>query len=513
MKHFFLPLALLLFTTILLAGEKPQILIINEDNDHYFKQTADLMTLDALQAYIDRMKDSHVTHFFMCPQGQRTSYDSKVHERIWDGMADGSPVDYGPGSGQEGRRWTSNCKKLYEMGIDPYTVWIERCRLDGISPWITMRMNDVHCVNLPHYFRNFNFWREHPELWRVPNGKTGNWTDCAFNYAQKGAYDFYMACAVELLERYDVDGFEMDWMRFCLHLTPGKEVEEAHVLTRFVRDVKAKALEMEKVRGHKILISVRVPATPQASAALGMDAVAWAKEGLIDQIVASCFFSTADFNISANDWKKAVGIPGFPIFTATDEGVTCGNGVSRTSFTREIYDGWANNMYANGSDGLYLFNLVYHPDLFEELIKRGFAQDEIVNLPRRHVVSFRDYMATYGKPELNQEIQLPKSLGEPAEVKVQFGRKPTVSGAFYVTAGFFEGEGLNDVEFQVQLNGSDALEAADLPRPERFGSMKRVIRFRVPAETVCDGLNAVKVTQKSGKTQKLGWVEMEFQPN
>ena len=94
MKRFFLSALALLFllTATLWAGEKRPVLIINEDNDHYFKQTEDLMTLEALQAYIDRMKDSHVTHFFMCPQGQRTSYDSKVHERIWDGMADGSPV-------------------------------------------------------------------------------------------------------------------------------------------------------------------------------------------------------------------------------------------------------------------------------------------------------------------------------------------------------------------------------------------------------------------------------------
>ena len=223
MKRFFLSARAILFllTSTLWAGEKRPVLIINEDNDHYFKQTADLMTLDALQAYIDRMKDSHVTHFFMCPQGQRTSYDSKVHERIWDGMADGSPVNYGPG--EDGKRWTSNCKKLFEMGIDPYTVWIDRCREDGISPWISMRMNDVHFVNRKNYFRNFNFWREHPELWRVPDSKLTNWTDCAFNYAKKGAYDFYMACAVELLERYDADGFEMDWMRFCLHLTPKKK--------------------------------------------------------------------------------------------------------------------------------------------------------------------------------------------------------------------------------------------------------------------------------------------------
>ena len=42
--------------------------------------------------------------------------------------------------------------------------------------------------------------------------------------------------------------------------------------------------------------------------------------------------------------------------------------------------------------------------------------------------------------------------------------------------------------------------------------MKRAVRFRVPTEAVRDGINDVNVIQKTGPAQKLGWVEMEFQP-
>lgn len=512
----FLPLLVFAVTlsTILLiqyanAAEKP-VLIINEDNDHYFKQTADQMTLEALQAYIDRMKDSYVTHFFMCPQGQRASYDSKVHERIWEGMSDGSPVDYGPG--MDGIRWTSNCKKLFEMGIDPYQVWIERCRKNGISPWITMRMNDVHFVNRPNYFRNFNYWREHQELWRVPGKTTGAWTDAAFNYAKREVWEFHFACAKELLERYDMDGFELDWMRFCLHLTPGKEAEEAHYLTEFVREVRKTADAEGKKRGRKIFLSVRVPATPQASNALGMNAVEWAKAGLVDQIVPSCFFSSGDFNISANAWKEAIGNPDFPIFPATDDGVSSGSGVARTRLTREMYAGWANSMLGNGADGLYLFNLVYRPELFEQIIADGFEAEKIKNAARRHPVTYRDYLATYKNPDLNEEKQFPKTLNEPSDFTVQFGWKPEQKGKLFVTAAFFNGEGLQEAEFSVKLNGVEALSAENLPKPAKFGNLKRAVRFSVPFSAVKEGLNTVTLSMKSGKVQKAGWVELEYVP-
>lgn len=44
------------------------------------------MTEEALKAYVDDFARGHVTHFFMCPVGQRASYDSKVWEPIWAGM-------------------------------------------------------------------------------------------------------------------------------------------------------------------------------------------------------------------------------------------------------------------------------------------------------------------------------------------------------------------------------------------------------------------------------------------
>ena len=65
-------------TSLRIPEERP-LLIINEDNDHYFKLSSDLMTEQALRDYIDDMgQGGHVTHIFFCPFGQRPSYASDV---------------------------------------------------------------------------------------------------------------------------------------------------------------------------------------------------------------------------------------------------------------------------------------------------------------------------------------------------------------------------------------------------------------------------------------------------
>ncbi|MDO4573602.1 MAG: hypothetical protein Q4D98_00140 [Planctomycetia bacterium] len=487
-----------------LYAQTPKMLAINEDNDHYFKRDPKFMNEADLRAYVGQFKNSRVTHFFMCPQGQRASYDSKVVEPIWADIP-GMEIDYGQGT--DGKYWTSNCRSLRDRGIDPYTVWTDECRKIGVSPWLTMRMNDVHFCDNIRYFRNMNFWREHPELWRVPTCNRRNWTDCAFNYAKKETRDFHLAVARELLERYDVDGLELDWMRFCLHLTPNHEREEGKYLTEFVREVRKAAREWETKRGHAIRISVRVPVDPEASRALGMDAVKWAKEGLIDQIVASCFFSTADFDMPLVEWKKELGplAEKIPVLAGTDNGAASGTG-GRREMDWAMYNGWAANAWYNGADALYLFNLPYMPKLLERAAAEGLDPEDVLRRPRRHVVTYHDYMAiregmSYGK-------QLPRKLDAPCEITVQFGKKPA-SGTLSVVAAFQGKATPSDAKFSATLNGVPATGQTEENSPIRYASADRAIRFSFPLSAAQDGINTVRISQDAGATQEIVWLEMD----
>ena len=72
-----------------LRADRP-VLAVNEDNDHYFKKM-DVSKMDKahLVSYLDEiLSPGAVTDFFMCPCGQRASFDSKAWEPIWAGLCE-----------------------------------------------------------------------------------------------------------------------------------------------------------------------------------------------------------------------------------------------------------------------------------------------------------------------------------------------------------------------------------------------------------------------------------------
>ena len=137
-------------------------LVVNEDNDHFFKLGDEWQTKEGLGRYLDIVLKGQVTHFFMCVNGQRTSYDSKTWEPIWAGLNDVARKDTATAPDGTHDRWAVNAKKFFDAGIDPYEVWTKRCREKGVSPWISMRMNDVHYLAVSNYFRNTIGWGTDP---------------------------------------------------------------------------------------------------------------------------------------------------------------------------------------------------------------------------------------------------------------------------------------------------------------------------------------------------------------
>ncbi|MBM3290799.1 MAG: hypothetical protein FJY92_11670, partial [Candidatus Hydrogenedentes bacterium] len=116
------------------------VVILNEDNSHFFgSRTADDMTMDGLNAFVDQYADTCVTHLFLNTNAMRASFASTTRDAIWDLGGQRVPADQ-PFS----QAWVDNARMLHERGLDPYSVWIARCREKGVSPWLTMRMNDVH---------------------------------------------------------------------------------------------------------------------------------------------------------------------------------------------------------------------------------------------------------------------------------------------------------------------------------------------------------------------------------
>lgn len=488
------------------AAPRRPVLIVNEDNDHYFKLDRSLMTVEALERYIDGYAQGHVTHFFMCPSGQRPSYDSRVWEPIWAGCA---PEYY---RNAEGTNWTENAKLLHDRGIDPYAVWIRRCREKGISPWISPRMNDTHFVHITNYFRNTTFWRTRRDLWRKPDWKPGEHGNLpAFDFSKPEARTWILSLVKEQIDRWDVDGVELDWMRMWEHLTPGKERAQAHHLTEMVRTVRGWTDEAARRRGHPVRLGVRVPSDPESARAFGMDAVAWAKAGLVDQIVASCFWCSGYFATPLARWRALLGpetAARVPVYPGTDAGYGCMRGGPR-AMPYEGYCGWADAQWANGAPGLYLFNLPYQGEaLRARICGKGLAPDVVRKAARFYPATYDDVVPP-GAPD---HRQLPLALSDGGEIELAAGEPPRDGTVDVVLAARAPWGGATP---DVTLNGVPSAAARALA-PSALGTYRvraadaaAGMRFTFPAAAMRRGRNVVGVRPVAGAATAWTWCQLE----
>ena len=357
---------LTLFTTLLLAPlaalhAADHVLFMNSDYNHYFAAAPEVkrgpsddwvepmrpeftVTKKGLENYIDEIARGHLTHFVMNLNCQRANFPSKTFEPIWKSLdePERDHLDY-----------IRALKALYESGVDPYKVWIDRCRVKGIHPWISIRMNDLHRHDVPKSPWISTFWHEHPEYRLRPDG-WDNGLDYTLEPVRKRMLDFI----TEVLNRYDPEGLELDLMRFRRYLPIGREKECAPIFTAYMREIRKVVNAAAAKRGHTITLSVRLKSKPSGSRELGMEADVWAKEGIVDMIVPTSPWESFDFDIPLAEWRTWTGDKVL-IVPSADEAIT-ENGKRRIA-TFEEYRRWASIMHERGAKGLYLFNFFMHP--------------------------------------------------------------------------------------------------------------------------------------------------------
>jgi hypothetical protein len=489
-------------------GAMRNLFVINEDDSHFFgTRPAEKMTLAGLQEFIDQYANTAVTHLFLCPNAMRASFRSRTREAIWDPVDGKEPTDL----------WPANGKRLAAAGLDPYTIWIARCREKGISPWISMRMNDLHNADDTKNYLHSSFWRLHPEFWRIPNGSGSPWSNRAMNYVHADVRRHQMDFVDELLERYDADGLELDWMRFGYHLTPGREREEAGVLTAFMRDVRTRVDAWSAKRGHRIRLAARVPAHPDAAAGLGMDGVLWAREGLVDLLVPCPFWTTSDFDIPVELWLERLGEAAARVTVAPGLEFNARPWPSGPAVANDLAAarGFAAACRQRGADSLYLFNWMDSEtrpvgvDDYALLLRQGLSAEAVQKAPRRHPVCFRDTVPA-GFPN---GVCLPVEGPAGGSFRLHLGPRPT-TGAVWAVVGLAKRDGVGEATLTGTLNGTALGPAQPVDDISHCGGgTVRALKLACPLDAVRTGSNDLTVQQPAGQpAQQVVWVEIRIEP-
>lgn len=229
-----------------------------------------------------------------------------------------------------------------EAGIDPIQVLIDRCHHHGMQFIADIRMNDRH-GGPPK-----GIAEQHPE-WTILGS--------ANDYALEAVRNIMLTFDKEVLDAYDVEGIEHDYMRWCHMFRPGQGKQNAHLLTDFTRRTRKLLDQAAARRGRdRLLLGVRVPQTIEECDYLGFDLATWIQEGLVDYVVPSDFMHT-DTNMKTEDFVKLAAGTNCKIYPAIH------NRISRDEanehyrlMSLENLRAAAQNFYRFGADGISPYN-------------------------------------------------------------------------------------------------------------------------------------------------------------
>ncbi|MFO7535879.1 MAG: hypothetical protein R6X19_09405 [Kiritimatiellia bacterium] len=491
---------------------------LNEDNSHFFTSRAhQKMTMETVDAWVDQYARTQVSHLLLSPNAMRTSYGSRIWDPIWKGYdpqgADDQPLlaSLLPEKRPLARNWIQTAWALDQSGIDVYARWIDGARRHGISPWLSMRMNDVHDVGDPRSYMHSDFWREHPEFRRVPYRFTA-WTDRAFDYGRQEVREHHFRLIEELAQRYDFDGLELDWMRFGFHFRPGHEGEGSDILTAFTERVRRLLDGFEKTRGHRIRLGARVPSRPQTALGLGMDAVTWSRRGLIDWLVITPFWATIEPDMPARLWRSLLAGSGVELCAGLELLLKPYPGWQRQSNSLETARSAALALLHDGSDRIYLYNYMDsettmdRSEDYPRLLRELGDPAAMARQPRRHVLTYADTWAE-GEPPA---VALPAKVraGHACAFRLPIGPQPA-SGKAFVALALDPACGASGHDVNVRINGELCGQGEDVelqkPCPD-----EPVWRFPLSVKDLRPGHNVVEVEAK--KPLSLTWVEIAIYP-
>ena len=211
---------------ILLADTKPNIpegLLFNSDSGVLARYDPPI-TVDQTSMIVDQMKNTQVSVFLPCVNfGDDTFvYETRVAEQ-YDGRYVKTFED--TKWGKFCKKWAENIQALRNAGHDPLRIWETRCHEQGLQFWPTFRMNEIHedsdaCAPLRSQWKIANpqllMGNEAGGLY-YSDRDTFTW---AMDYAQPQVRERRLAVIEEICTNYDVDGFELDFLRH--HVGPAR---------------------------------------------------------------------------------------------------------------------------------------------------------------------------------------------------------------------------------------------------------------------------------------------------
>ncbi len=304
--------------------------------------------------------------------------------------------------------------ELMLKGGDLVGPFIQHCRARKIAPFISIRLNDYHGIEMldlveklasgegrgqpwPKFDHELAAWLsrpllEHPEYRLRPDpdsytrlsdpdkvkhvssmrSRNELRTGRVWNWAIPAVPAYKLSLIQELCGNYDFAGLELDFMRWSafFRLEETTQDQRVAIMVSFIRQVR-EALDRNSPSKEKRWLCVRVPLRLSGHAPLGVDLPQWVAAG-VDMVNLSCHYTTEQQTELPRICQM---IPGTPVYlemsftssrhpkpameTDTDKpGSSGANSDVYRKMAREQLCTTAHLVYARGGAGVSLFNFV-----------------------------------------------------------------------------------------------------------------------------------------------------------
>jgi len=303
-----------------------------------------------------------------------------------------------------------NIMSLKERGVDLLDLLIDRAHEKGLEFYASLRQtHQVSPEDVDNYF-NWQFKIDHPEWCLKGRGKH------AFNFVYPEVRAERLALAEETVNRYDVDGFEIDWDYWPIFFEDGEVERNAPLLTDHMRQHRRVIDEAAGVRGRRIVFGARVLPTLEGNLSAGMDVAAWIKEGLLDFVVPNFYIDEQIDSDFPFEWlvELARGT-GCKVFPALQCNVgrprePDGEPVGEEMAVADHYSAAAASYWARGADGIYLPWFNWPIGVPERRILSEINDPELLSgRPKHYVVrGHNENAASYG---YTAQLPLPLTNG------------------------------------------------------------------------------------------------------
>jgi hypothetical protein len=350
-----------------------------------------------LHWFIDLLADCGIDTYVNNPFAQVPWYPSKRTPNILTGYRRGDREffrrHFRPGARKEAVeeaigvhvRLLNRYLDLAEAGVNWVTEISRACRRRGVSPWLSMRMNDMHGANSwEGSYMNCALQRE--PKYRL-SGREANPRDGvnrmlqSLDYAHKEVRDYMLLCIRELVEDHDYEGLELDWLRCPFCIDAPASLEQIDTITQWHAEIRELTRARSKQTGKPYPFGLRIPPRLGQLKSVGIDVAALAVAGVVDFVNVSNSWQTT-WDVPYDQLRRELGdrvalygvIEDAPNWLPAYEPQSQKKSHRLLSASPELLRGNAAGKLALGVDGIETFNFFCSDEKWHS--------DEAAGLPR-----------------------------------------------------------------------------------------------------------------------------------